>query len=315
MMRRAAGATAMLVSLVACTTGDDPRSSHIDISEFRDISALTVFIADILADSLDAPKSTLRLAPFEGPDPAHAQILLTDTLRERGFGIAPDGMAYPGAHAVRYSVTPVDQNIMLALDVDDASATCLYDHTSDGATQRVGQCTIRNGLHLRLNIPAQTLPGPIAQPGPVASVSLPLATPANPANAIMSAPLALTPFTSGSGISKPVSAPMVASQPMVAAPVSWQPSWSLVQGQPIRDQMLAWGDRAGWTVIWPKNMNWVVPVTTTFSGPYEHLDPKGQEDGVFSEVIRALAQQDKALSLKFWTTNHVAVVTNMGAGQ
>lgn len=313
-MRRATRATALLVSLTACTAGDEGRSSRMDINGFRDISALTVFIADILADSLDGPKSTLRLAPFEGPDPAHAEILLIDTLRERGFGISPDGMDYPGSHAVRYSVSPVGQNIMLALDVDDASATCLYDHTSDGATRRVGQCTIRNGLHLTLNIPPQTLPGPVAKPLPIIATPLPPAAQPGPARAGAGAPLALTPLTSGTSGSKAVS-PAIAPTAPIGTPVSWQPSWSLVQGQPIRDQMLAWGDRAGWTVIWPKNMNWVVPVTTTFVGPYQHMAPSGNEDGAFSQVIRALAQQGKALSLKFWTTNHTAVVTNMGAGQ
>jgi|GEM_PF-3131781 len=313
MMRRVAGATALLVSLVACTTGDEARTSHVDITGFRDISALTVFIADILADSLNAPKSTLRLAPFHGADPAHAEILLTDTLRERGFGIAPNGMDYPGAHAVRYSVTPVGQNIMLALDVDDASATCLYDHATDGATQRIGQCTIRNGRFLALTIPPQTLPGPVAKPSPIVAMPLPPATSPVPAKATPGAPLALTPLASKSPAVKPATAP-TAPTPVIAA-ITWQPSWSLVEGQPIRDQMLAWGDRAGWTVIWPKNMNWVVPVTTTFTGPFQITDAKGQETGVFSQVIRALAQQGKALSLRFWTTNHVAVVTNMGVGQ
>ncbi|GBR20263.1 MULTISPECIES: TcpQ domain-containing protein [Asaia] len=313
MMRRVAGATAMLVSLVACTTGDEARTSHIDISSFRDISALTVFIADILAESLDAPKSTLRLAPFMGQDPAHAEILLTDTLRERGFGIAPDGMAYPGAHAVRYSVTPVGQNIMLALDVDDASATCLYNHAADGATQRVGQCTVRNGLHLTLRIPPQTLPGPVVKPEPVTASPLPsTATPPRP-EVVRGAPMVLSPLASANPV-RSAAAPITVQQP-ISVPPAWQSTWSLVEGQPIREQMLAWGDRAGWTVIWPKNMNWVVPVTTTFSGPYEHTGPAGNEDGVFSEVVRALALQGKSLSLKFWTTNHTAVVSNMGTSQ
>lgn len=313
MMRRATGAAAILISLTACAVGDEARDSHIDISEFRDISALTVFIADILAESLDAPKSTLRLAPFLGQDPAHAEILLTDTLRERGFGIAPDGMAYPGAHAVRYSVTPVGQNIMLALDVDDASATCLYDHAADGATQRVGQCTVHNGLHLTLRIPPQTLPGPVVKPEPVTASPLPLAaTPLRP-EAAKGGPTVLSPLASSSP-ARNAEAPVTVQQP-IAIPPAWQPTWSLVEGQPIREQMLAWGDRAGWTVIWPKNMNWVVPVTTTFSGPYEHLDPSGHEDGIFSAVVRALALQGKSLSLKFWTTNHTAVVTNMGSSQ
>lgn len=313
MMRRAAGATAMLFSLTACTPSGEAHYSHIDISEFRDISALTVFIADILADSLDAPKATLRLAPFEGRDSAHAQILLTDTLRERGFGIAPDGMAYPGAHAVRYSVTAVGQNIMLALDVDDAAATCLYDHAADGATQRVGQCTVHNGLRLTLRIPPQTLPGPTVKPTPIIATPLPSVVTPPPTEMVKGAPTVLSPLASSSPVRSAV-APVTVQQPL-SVPPAWQPTWSLVEGQPIREQMLAWGDRAGWTVIWPKNMNWVVPVTTTFSGPYEHLDPSGHEDGVFSTVVRALALQGKSLSLKFWTTNHTAVVTNMGSSQ
>lgn len=146
----AAGA---MMALVCGCADQSPSTSHVTGATFRDASALTVFIADILANSMDGPNSIIRLVQYDGPDPNHTEVLLMDTLRERGFALSPDGMSYPGAHTVRYSVSPVGQNLLLELDADDAEATCLYGHNADGVLERAGSCTIHNGQLLTLKIP------------------------------------------------------------------------------------------------------------------------------------------------------------------
>lgn len=256
----------ILVLAAGCADQSPATSSHVSGATFRDASALTVFIADILANSMDGPKSIIRLAPIDGPDPNHTAVLLTDTLRERGFALSPDGMTYPGSHSVRYAVSPVGQNLLLELDVDDAEATCLYGHTPEGALERAGSCTIHNGQQLVLKIP---------------NTDQVRAIPLRPA-ANMSSPGA--------------PAPIVAIKPP-------EEEWTLVEGQPIREQMVAWGDRAGWTVRWPHDLNWMVPAMTSFRGDYQK---------VMSDIIHTISDEGKSIQAEFHTPNHMLVVTSPG---
>ncbi|CDG41012.1 toxin co-regulated pilus biosynthesis Q family protein [Asaia bogorensis] len=312
----AAACALIMTGITGCADMPADTSSQVAPGiTFRDASRLTVTIADILAASLAPTRSTLLVAPVEDTDQMHIGRLLDDSLRERGFAVWSDGTSYAMAHSVQYRIAPVDGYVQLALYVDQASATCLYTHDADQVLVSTGSCTVRPSPELALHIPddARLTHQMLAQSnGPLVLTPQSVGqtwSDKRRGGVVSTTPLPIAPQASAAATPMAVAPPAVVPVPFVATQ-----SWSLVQGQPIRDQMLAWGDRAGWTVIWPKNMNWVVPVTTTFTGPYEHLDPQGLEDGVFSQVIRALSQQGKALSLKFWTTNHVAVVTNMGEG-
>ncbi|MCE2576666.1 toxin co-regulated pilus biosynthesis Q family protein [Komagataeibacter sp. FNDCR2] len=256
-LRHHVASLSVVAALSGCAGQAPDTTSHISGATFRDTSALTVFIADILANSMDARQSTIRLLPYSGADTSHAAILLSDTLRERGFALSPDGMRYPGAHDVRYAVSPVGQNLLLELDVDDADATCLYGHDGDGALQRVGSCTLRAGSALTLRIP---------RTGPAGIPVLPATTPG------------------------------VATPPPVEI-------WSLVEGQPIRDQMIAWGDRAGWKVIWPHSLNWTVPAMTSFSGDFVKI---------MGDVVRTIADEGKSIHADFHPSNRMLVVTSPG---
>lgn len=280
---------AMISLLAGCAQPAPENTSHITGAQFRDTSALTVFIADILASSLTPADTTLRLAPFSGPDPAHAQILLTDTLRERGFALSPDGMPYPGAHTVRYAVSPVGLNLLLELDVDDASATCLYGHEADGALRRAGSCTLRAGAGLTLRIPARD----VLAPGTAPSVSTPATVQAAPLSAPTSATSAPVPLQ-----------PTPPRSPVPTAPI--QPPaevWTLVEGQPIREQMIAWADRAGWKIQWPHALNWNVPALTSFTGDFHT---------VMTTVIRTIADEGKSIRAEFHPSNRYLVVTSPG---
>lgn len=286
------GAT-LLGLMAGCATDALPdRASHVTGATFRDTSALTVFIADILATSMDPGQSTLRLSPFEGADEAHAQTLLSDTLRERGFALSPDGMPYPGAHTVRYSISAVGLNLLLELDVDDAAATCLYGHAADGALIRTGSCTLRAGASLAMRIPAQPELHTVEPNIRGVNVS-PLPAPARTGAAlpIHEAPISRQP--------QPTTAPP-------AAPLRLQPPaeiWTLVEGQPIRDQMIAWADRAGWKVEWPHELNWNVPALTTFTGDFHT---------VMSDVVRTIADEGKSIRAEFHSSNRFLVVTSPG---
>lgn len=280
---------AMISLLAGCAQPAPENTSHITGAQFRDTSALTVFIADILASSLTPADTTLRLAPFSGPDPAHAQILLTDTLRERGFALSPDGMPYPGAHTVRYAVSPVGLNLLLELDVDDASATCLYAHEADGALRRAGSCTLRAGAGLALRIPARD----VLAPGTAPSVSTPATVQAAPLSAptsATSAPVPLQPTPPRSSV------PTAPIQPPAEV-------WTLVEGQPIREQMIAWADRAGWKIQWPHALNWNVPALTSFTGDFHT---------VMTTVIRTIADEGKSIRAEFHPSNRYLVVTSPG---
>lgn len=260
---------ALCAALAGCAQQPAASTSHIQGAAFRDASALTVYIADILANSMDARRSTIQLLPYDGPDPDHTRILLTDTLRERGFAITPEGMAYPGAHTLRYAVNPVGQDLVLELDVDDAQATCLYGHASEGALQRRGSCTLRNGAQLSLRIPSG---GPVLQPAPA------------PAGQTGAGPSASTP------VSTPAAPPLAET-------------WTLIEGQSVRDQMIAWGDRAGWRVIWPRDLNWMIPAMTSFTGDYQK---------VMTDIIRTISDEGKSIRAEFHAPNRTLVVTNPG---
>ncbi|WP_346346435.1 toxin co-regulated pilus biosynthesis Q family protein [Acetobacter okinawensis] len=253
----------LLVMASGCADQTPATTSHVAGATFRDASALTVFIADILANSMDGPKSIIRLTPYDGPDPNHTAVLLTDTLRERGFALSPDGMSYPGAHTIRYAVSPVGQNLLLELDADDAEATCLYGHNVEGALERAGSCTIHNGQQLVLKIP----------------------------NTDQVRNIPLKP----AGTTAP-QVPVITLRPP-------EEEWTLIEGQPIREQMIAWGDRAGWTVRWPHDLNWMVPAMTSFRGDYQK---------VMSDIIHTISDEGKSIQAEFHKPNHTLVVSSPG---
>ncbi|MEN3168322.1 toxin co-regulated pilus biosynthesis Q family protein [Gluconobacter sp. OJB] len=295
-------AASLLAFLSACAEVPPSQTSHISGAGFRDTSALTVFIADILAHSLDAGRTVLRLAPYTGPDDAHAQTLLTDTLRERGFALSPQGMPYPGAQTVRYAVSPLGADLLVELDVEDAVATCLYGHDSTGALRRKGSCSLRSGASLTLRIPEQD----VLVSGPPAPEKPQQTRPSGPVQLAPQSPV-IQPHPDAV-VAKPLPAlaPVVPEHPAL---VKLQPPaevWTLVEGQPIRDQMMAWADRAGWKISWPASLNWMVPAMTTFNGDFKT---------VMSSVIQTVSDEGKSIRAEFHTPNRYLVVTSPGGGR
>lgn len=329
-MRKPFVALLLLGSVSACASpdADQARFSWVDGVGSADRGQLSVVIADILANSLRPAQSTLSVRPAAGPGSEGIDVLVDDALRERGFALSPDGMDYPGAHLVRFTVNPVYQAVALRLDVDDAHADCLYTRAPSGSLQTTTPCTVIDGQNLALqtvvrlpqpieprrlpravHVPALQGGGPIqlaplpatgsqpvaSAPAPAAGHSAPPASPApTPVPAAAIAPAAPPPMP------KPPAAPPPAPPPVP------QPTWTLAASEPIRAQVEAWGSRAGWTVQWTGARNWLVPVTTTFRGPFKDA---------LSQVVRAAASQGADIRARFYDANTTVTITSPGAEQ
>jgi len=311
---RALFLSGVTTALCGCVALPPDHLSVVQSTSFRDASRLTVTIADILNKSLNPPSTTLSVRPISGPDPMGVTTLLDDSLRERGFALAPAGMDYPGAHVVRYSVTPIDGDVELSLDVDTANATCVFAHDPEGALTQVGSCSVLSSPDVALVIPAGSMPHATryaANVHPAASALHPAVVARVPTVAPPQALVAPKPTpTSIKAPAPPSPTPLPIPPtpvPALTKPVPIVMTWTLIEGQPLRDQMLAWGDRATWRVIWPREMNWMVPVTTSFRGNFDG------DTGVLSQIVRALAAQGKPLRVQFFSSNHVALVTMTGA--
>lgn len=286
---------------------------------FRDASKLSVTIADILAASLAPTRSTLLVAPVGDTDPMHIGQLLNDSLRERGFAVWTDGTSYAMAHAVRYRIAPVDGYVQLALYVDQASATCLYTHDADQVLVSVGSCSVRPSQALTLRIPDDArlthqmlaqAKGPLPlTPESVGQVWTNKASVGASSVAGSPAPYAapVSAVPPGAAATQLTTLP-AAAPPVVAAsaPVIPVQNWTLVGGQPIRDQMQAWADRAGWTIVWPERLNWLVPATASFTGDYTT---------VLSEIVTDIVKDGRSVRVHFYDPNHTAVVTTPGGEQ
>ena len=284
----------------------------------NEASELTIFLADTLAASMDPAKSTLQLAPYSGPDSADMQILFVDALRERGFALSPDGMPYPGAHTVSYAINPVGNDLAVELDVDDASATCLYQAGSDGRLQRLGSCTLAAGNQLTLRMPSNVYlasavlqPPPPPAPAPAPAPAVPGLSPAAPYHRAIGAPTPLLPVApagEATATLRPV-APLpvqkVAAVPLPAPPPP-EPTWELVSGQLIGKALQAWGQRAGWSVFWQVGQDWTAPTSATFTGSFKTAA---------SEVITDLAAQGANIRAVIHEGNHALVVFAPGQGQ
>lgn len=87
-------------------------------------------------------------------------------------------------------------------------------------------------------------------------------------------------------------------------PVVANDIWVLTAGESIRDQIVGWGARAGWTVEWPRKLNWLVPATATLDGAFGDVDK-----GPVAQVVAALAEQHRPIHVQFHPGNHMIVVS------
>jgi Toxin co-regulated pilus biosynthesis protein Q len=274
-----------------CAATPPEHYSVVEGTPFGDASQLTVTIADIVSASLPPAATTLSVRRVAGTDSMGISTLLDDSLRERGFALAPSGMDYPGARVVRYSISPIEGHVELALDVDTANATCLFAHDGAGTLSQVGSCTVLSARGLTLKIPRHAMPK--AKPPATNGAPLYIA----PSGGTWNPPA--YPLPARTTPSSPAARP----SPLVLPP-PYVPPWALTEGLPIRDQIIGWATRAGWRVKWlDENLNWSVPATAVFEGRFDD-----DKRGPVAQVVRALASEGHPIRVEFFTANHMLLV-------
>ena len=134
-MRRAIALLVGVLGLAGCAT-QGPNLSYVG-SPLAVSSAAPIAseIATYAAGQLPAAQSTILLEP---PPPGQAANDLTPAvtaaLRAKGFGIAEPGTSAANAHSLRYIVTPVGQDVLLRIIVDNRIAAArLYQPDGKGS--------------------------------------------------------------------------------------------------------------------------------------------------------------------------------------
>ncbi|WP_181146536.1 toxin co-regulated pilus biosynthesis Q family protein [Burkholderia multivorans] len=88
-----------------------------------------------------------------------------------------------------------------------------------------------------------------------------------------------------------------------ATPLTTQATFALVAGQSIQTQLQSWAARAGWTVVWDVQQDWIVPNSATFPGGFE---------SAAQQVIEALAANGADVRADLYTGNKSMVVHQAG---
>lgn len=86
-------------------------------------------------------------------------------------------------------------------------------------------------------------------------------------------------------------------------PIKPVPVWTLTAGRTVGHELQAWGEKAGWKVIWNMPKDWAVPAATSFSGEF----PDAAAD-----VIKTLAANGALVRAQFYAGNKTMVVTGPG---
>lgn len=81
------------------------------------------------------------------------------------------------------------------------------------------------------------------------------------------------------------------------------PTWTLVAGHTIGKELQAWGEKAGWKVIWNLSKDWAIPASTAYKGEFK--------DAV-SSVIKNLATNGALIRAQFYDGNKTLVVNGPG---
>lgn len=291
-----AASLACLALLCGCVAQDPATLSQVSGVDPQDAMDLSVFAGDILANSFDPHSTTLRVMPFAEPVAPSVRATFEAVLRERGFALSPDGMDYPGAVSVRLAIMSSAGQPMMSVFADDAVATCPYSRPADGAIVRAASCTLRPGTTLALRVPETLAPLP-SRSTPVVATQLASAS-ASTTPAASTPPIQATTTVAATPASTPATpqAPIVATAPPA-------PQWVLSGGTPIREQIISWGARAGWTVEWPLKVNWSVPATASFAGEFDDRD-----HGPVAQVVQALASEGREIRARFFPANRMLII-------
>ena len=130
--------------LLGGCAGVGPRSSYVEAVTPADAPVLAADIAGFVAERLPAAATTMALdAPAGEMASDSLTPVLRGELRRIGFGVADAGQNAPGAHPLRYLVTPLDAGLLVRLQVDRTTASRLWLRNSAGALQAGSPFTVR----------------------------------------------------------------------------------------------------------------------------------------------------------------------------
>ncbi|HDR9101283.1 TPA: toxin co-regulated pilus biosynthesis Q family protein [Burkholderia vietnamiensis] len=89
----------------------------------------------------------------------------------------------------------------------------------------------------------------------------------------------------------------------VATPDKGTEAFALVAGKSIQSQLQSWAVRAGWTVVWDVQQDWIVPNAATFAGDFV---------SAAQQVVEALASNGADVRADLYTGNRSMVVHQAG---
>jgi hypothetical protein len=132
-------------SLAACALGAG--NSYVgQIDGPADAQVLAVGIVEFVAAQLPAASSTVVLDPTPADQAGNAVTsAFVAALRDHGFAVADNRQTdAPGAHHIRYLVTPLDNGDLVRVSIDsDAEASRFFVRNSAGGLQAGGPFTVR----------------------------------------------------------------------------------------------------------------------------------------------------------------------------
>lgn len=83
--------------------------------------------------------------------------------------------------------------------------------------------------------------------------------------------------------------------------------WQLKAGTSLRENLVAWGEKAGWQVDWSRTLvDYPIDHGATLVGPFSG------EGGVVDRVLSATQSRETPLIGRFYTGNHVVVIEESG---
>lgn len=136
---------AAVFSLAACALG--PGNSYVgQIDGPADAQVLAASMIEFVAARLPGASSTVVLDPTPSDQAGNAlTAAFVAALRDRGFAMADDRQAgTPGAHHIRYLVTPLDNGDLVRVSIDNgAEASRFFVRNSAGGLQAGGPFTVR----------------------------------------------------------------------------------------------------------------------------------------------------------------------------
>jgi type IV secretion system protein TrbH len=145
-----ASGTALLTALAAVLAlggcaAVQPGASYVAEVTPADAAVLASDMADLIGRRLPAASSTLAPEP---PPASQAGNALTPALRaalaEAGFALAESRtQTIPGAHSLRYLVTPLDGGLLVRLEIDRSAASRWYERSGAGTLQPGSPFTVQ----------------------------------------------------------------------------------------------------------------------------------------------------------------------------